>query len=128
MRVISEPNVDLKSVVVVRPEGHLDAVGASQFWDTVSPKLTEATPSLMVNMCKVDFMSSAGVGILIRLLTRIGQLGGVMTVCGCHHRVMTVLHVVHLEEVLNVCMDRRRVAVADVVCRPVGFFQQGHRP
>lgn len=102
MRVINDANAGLGSVVLVRPVGHLDAVGASQFWDMVSPKLTPATPSLLVDMCKVDFMSSAGVGILIRLLTRVGQLGGFMGVCGCHHRVMTVLHVVNLEEVLNV--------------------------
>ena len=102
MRVISEPNKELESVVLVRPIGHLDTVGAHQFWDEVSSRLTAEKTSVLVDMCKVDFMSSAGVGILIRLLSRVGQLGGVMAVCGCHSRVMAVLHVLKLEDILNI--------------------------
>jgi anti-sigma B factor antagonist len=60
-------------------------------------------PSLLLDLSGVEWVSSAGVGALVRLLTRTQSSGGTMAIYGCGPRVRTVLRICGLEKALNVC-------------------------
>jgi anti-anti-sigma factor len=101
MRVTCEADHELTTAWHTHPTGHLDAHGSTHFWEVVADRLTEQRPSLLIDMRKVELLSSAGVGTLIRLMTRVQQLRGSLAIHGCSHRVKAILAVVGVESVLN---------------------------
>ena len=103
MRVTCAKDPELAKVLLAEPDGMLEAHGASHLWDVVSERLGEDTPSLLMDMSKVKLMTSAGVGTLIRLLTRVRNLGGAVSVYGCSDRNRTILKVVGIEPLVNLC-------------------------
>ena len=102
MRVTFGPDIELRRAVLAAATGHLDVEGATQLWDVISPQLTETKPSLLLDLSGVDWLTSAGVGALVRVLTRVQKHGGVMSIFGAASRVQSVLRIVALEAILNV--------------------------
>ena len=102
MRVVCERDTELKHCHRVRLEGNLDALGAAALWDGVSDRVGPGAPALLIDMSGVRYMSSGGIGILVRLLARAQQIGGGMSVYGYSPRVLCVMGIVGLEGVLNV--------------------------
>ncbi len=101
MRITCGPDEVLKRVTHVHPVGNLDAHGANHFWEVVSARVTNDTPSLLLDMREVDLLTSAGVGILIRLLTRVQKAGGSLSLYGCSSKAKRVLDVISLTGILN---------------------------
>jgi anti-anti-sigma factor len=101
MRVICEPDLVLGNALTVQPAGRLDAYGATQFWEAVGERVTEDNPFLLIDMEGVEILSSAGVGTLIRLLTRTQQFHGSLSAYNANSRVRSVLEVVNLTSVVN---------------------------
>jgi len=89
----------------------MDAHGADPFFDQVSALVTPEHPSLMLDMRKVEHVSSAGVGVLIRLLSRVRQAGGNLAVYACTRRVETVFRVIYVDAVINLCEAEEEAAV-----------------
>jgi anti-sigma B factor antagonist len=102
VRVTCGPDAELGRAVLAAATGHLDVEGATQLWDVISPRLSEVTPSLLLDLSGVDWLTSAGVGSLIRVLTRVQKEGGAMSIFGAASRVQSVLRIVALESILNV--------------------------
>ena len=105
MRVVWEADSELSRAGIIAPTGRLDAHGASQFWEQVEGRITEERPFALLDLSGVEFLSSAGVGMLIRLLTRVQQMGGSLATFGANPRLAAILKVVSLEPVLNVRDD-----------------------
>ncbi len=102
MRVTCAKDSKLAKALHVSPEGMLEAHGATHLWDVLSERLDETTPSLLMDMSKIRLMTSAGVGVLIRLLTRARKLGGAISLYGCSERNRTILKVVGIGPLVNV--------------------------
>ena len=102
MRVTCAQDTELRRALFAAAAGHMDVEGATQLWDVISPQLTETTPSLLLDLGGVDWLTSAGVGALIRVLTRVQKLGGGMSIFGAACRVQAVLRIVALDAILNV--------------------------
>ena len=103
MSVTCQTDSVIRGVTLVVPSGRLDESGASELWEVVPSHITDATPSLLVDMTAVEFMTSAGIGVLIRVLNRTGTLGGRVALFGCNEKVQRVLSICELETAFNVC-------------------------
>ncbi len=103
MRVTCGPDTEVAGAILARPAGDLDVHGATHFWEIVSPRLRQETPSLLIDMAGVEWMGSAGIGTLMRLLTRIQPMGGKLAIFGCTERVHEILKITSLEAILNIC-------------------------
>lgn len=102
MRLTSVVDPELPGTVSATLEGHLDTGGATQLRQELSALLTAETPSLLLDLRGVDWITSAGVGALLHLYSRAQAQRGVMALFGSVPRVRFVLHVCSLEAVLNV--------------------------
>jgi anti-sigma B factor antagonist len=102
MRVTCNKDPELTQALLAQPEGMLEAHGATHFWEAVSDRLNKETNSLIVDMSGIKIMTSAGVGVLIRLLTRAKNLGGSISVYSCSDRNRTILRVSGIETLINV--------------------------
>jgi len=103
MHVTCSKDSELARALHAIPDGMLEAHGADHLWEVISKQLTQDTPSLLMDMSKIKLMTSVGVGALIRLLTRARDLGGAISIYGCSERNQTILNVVGLEPLVNVC-------------------------
>jgi len=103
MHVSCQTDHEIGTAVVVSPTGNLDASGANTLWDAVTAHLSEATPSLLADLSGVEIMTSAGIGILVRLFHRVQSLGGGLVVFGAGERVREVIEVVMLTDVFQLC-------------------------
>lgn len=83
--------------------GTLDPDAARRLGDELLPQLGPEAPKLLLDMRQIEWMGSAGVGSLMRLLARAQTHGGALALFGCNPRVLSVLQVCGLEEILNVC-------------------------
>ncbi len=103
MRVSCNADDQVTGAVLAVGDGSLDVHGATHFWEAVNPHLTKESPHLLVDMSGVDLMTSAGIGVLIRLLNHCEPLGGTMALFGTNPKVLRVLQICELESVLNSC-------------------------
>lgn len=101
MRVTCEKDSVADGVVHAHVSGRLDAAYADEFLDKLTAELGDGPASVLIDMTGLEYISSAGVGALIRLLTRLRQRGGSLAVYGCNHRVHTVLDVTRLSVAIN---------------------------
>jgi anti-anti-sigma factor len=115
MELSCRPDNGIRTAVVASPSGYLDVDGATVLWEQVTANLGEDTPSLMVDMSEVELITSAGVGILVRLLHRVQSLAGKMVVFACSKRVRSVIEVVMLAEVFKLCdtLEQAREKLTD---------------
>jgi anti-anti-sigma factor len=102
MRVSCTNDVGLPGATIAEVSGSLDMVGSEAFLQALDPRLTPEKPSLLLDLTQVEWVSSAGVGALVRLLTHTRSLKGGFAMYGCGQRVRTVLRICGLEGPLNV--------------------------
>jgi stage II sporulation protein AA (anti-sigma F factor antagonist) len=63
--------------LIVRVEGEVDMHVADTFRKTIDEALEQAgVPNLMLNLAKVTFIDSSGLGVILGRYKRISQLGG----------------------------------------------------
>lgn len=103
MRVTCGPDSELDGALLAKASGQLDVHGATQFWEAISPRVGESTPKLLLDMTGVEYMTSAGIGILVKLLNHVQPFGGGMSLFGCNDSVRRVLQITELESLLHVC-------------------------
>lgn len=103
MQVECGPDGEVVGATRATLGGLFDQAGAETLWEAASGRLTESAPSLILDLADVTLMTSAGVGVLVRLLHRVERFGGRMALFGAGRRVREVIEVVRLRDVLNLC-------------------------
>ena len=103
MQVSFDSDSENGRAVVVRVGGLMDAVGATEVWEEVSPRVTTERPTLLLDLSGVPRLSSSGITTLINLLKQVKPLGGNVSLFGCNPSVRRVFSIVGLEAILNVC-------------------------
>jgi len=103
MEVHCDRDPEIDGALMAVPGGSLDTQSVDDLWQAVTHRLDEGTPSLMLDLSRVELITSAGVGIMVRLLHRIQALGGRMVVFGANPRVAAVIDAVMLTQILNLC-------------------------
>lgn len=73
--------------------------------DDLKTKVEAALPSedarLAIDLSKVDFMDSSGLGALVSLLKRVRPAGGSLALFGVRPSVMEILRLTHLDSVFS---------------------------
>ena len=102
MRVECSEDPQVPKTLRVTVSGSLDTVGTEKFMAELAGRVIPDCPSLLVDLTSVEWVSSAGVGGLVRLLTRTQSNHSGFAMFGCNPRVRQVLRICGLEGPLNV--------------------------
>ena len=89
-------------VVVLDFKG--DLVGgpdALRVQETVTGLLAEGRRKFLLNLDKVDFVNSSGVGIVVAAFTAIKNGGGAMKLCNANDKVSRIMVITKLLEVFD---------------------------
>jgi anti-anti-sigma factor len=87
-------------VVELKVEGRLDGYWADHLAGTLHQEIRNGVHHLRVDLSEVAFLSSAGIGVLVRFYKELKSIQGSFAVSNCSSNVLKVLQLSKLEEVL----------------------------
>ncbi len=67
--------------------------------------IENGTRKLVLDLTHVDFVDSAGLGIIMRVFGEIGQRGGEFRIAGAHEQVQRLFAITHTAAILSVDPD-----------------------
>ena len=86
----------LKRAVMITVEGRIDSTNASELDDVLKETINEGSNSLVVNLSKVEYMSSAGLRALVSALRECKKKRGDLVISDPSARVSEVLELAGL--------------------------------
>ena len=93
---------EVGSVAIVRCEGSLDTNTSVEAQEFVNGLIDEGATKLLIDLSKVDFVSSAGLRILLVAAKRLGGLSGSLRICGLNETVNEVFEISGFSSILDV--------------------------
>lgn len=87
--------------LTLKLSGRLDTSTAPMLQETVE-KEQEGVTVLILDMEKLEYVSSAGLRVLLAATKNMKAKGGTMTVCHVNEEVMDVFEITGFKEILNI--------------------------
>jgi len=87
--------------VAVLPVDELDASNAGEFKRAIAPVL-EANTKLVVDVSRLRFVDSSGLGAFLSCLRHVNAKGGDLKLCGMSKPVRTVFELVRLHRIFDI--------------------------
>ncbi len=103
MHVTYETPTGREGALIAHLSGVFNADAAEQLWESASQLFDEETRFVVFDFTRVTILTSAGIGILVRLYTRLKVYEGGLAVFGCSSKVREIFTIVMLDAVLHVC-------------------------
>ena len=90
------------NITVVRFDGNLDTNTSAEAQEFLNKAIDDGAAKVVVSFEKVDFVSSAGLRVLLATAKRLGGTGGSLRVCGLNETVAEVFEISGFSTILNV--------------------------
>ena len=103
---------DAPGILVLDLTGSLDTQNSEYLMDCVQGHIEDGIDRIILNCAALDFISSMGLGTLIRAMARLKKQGGTVALAGAHGAVADVLRLVRLNRLLNIYGDVGEAAAA----------------
>ena len=97
--------------VAAVPVEELDASNAGEFKRDVAP-LLEANTKLVLDLSRLRFVDSSGLGAFISCLRKLNAKGGELKLCGMSKQVRAVFELVRMHRVFDICSTREEAVRA----------------
>ena len=88
-------------VVIIRGQGRLNMVSASELRETVGAAVASGRPRVVVDLSRIDFMDSSGLGALIGSLKIAREAGGDLRIARPTEQVLMVLQLSNVDRILK---------------------------
>ncbi len=89
-------------VTVVELTGHLNLGNELMSLEaTVKRVIQEGARKLVIDVTKLDYIDSAGIGMLVACNGQMDRAGGKMRVAGAHSTVAKAFEVVHMDRIMS---------------------------
>ncbi len=99
MKIIS---TTVDSISILRFEGNLDMNTAKGAQESVDKVIDGGAVKLIINFEKVNFVSSAGLRILLYAAKRMKHADGEMRICGLNDSVQEIFQITGFDKIFNV--------------------------
>jgi anti-anti-sigma factor len=99
-------------VVVVTARGRLDGSTSPAFGAKLQSLAARAEPRLVVDCSGIDFVSSAGLRVVLAVLKRVKAANGMFALCGVQAPVRDVLDITGFTGMLDVHSGRAEALAA----------------
>ncbi len=100
-------------VLVLKPSGRVDSNNAGSAEAMILGQVDGGAQRIVLDMAELDYVSSAGLRVLLVTAKRLRQTGGRMALCQLRPNVHEVLEVSGFLAILTVC-DGREAAIGEV--------------
>jgi anti-anti-sigma factor len=96
----------IDTVTVVEMEGNLDTNTSVDAQEYINGLIDDGSTKLLTDFAKVDFVSSAGLRVLLATAKRLGGIGGNLRICGLNEAVNEVFEISGFSTILEVFPSR----------------------
>ncbi|GBF50258.1 anti-sigma factor antagonist [Leptospira ryugenii] len=110
--LIHEKIVD--TIPVVSIEGEVDLYNAKELKDLLDQKIKGQQYEIVINLEKVPFMDSSGIGTLVTAMYKLKKYHGNLKVCNVHGSVAKVFKLTGMESHLQV-LDSEQDAIKSLI-------------
>ena len=94
------------NALVLSPQGRLDAQSAQGFQDAVLAKVDGGTTKLLLDLERLEYVSSAGLRSVLMIAKKLRQNGGKLVVCSLRDNVAEVFRVSGFDSIIDTASDR----------------------
>ncbi|EOQ96554.1 putative anti-sigma F factor antagonist [Leptospira wolbachii serovar Codice str. CDC] len=101
-------------VAIISIEGEVDLYNAKELKDILDDKMRRHIYEIVVNLEKVPFMDSSGIGTLVTAMYKLKKYHGNLKICSVHGSVAKVFKLTGMESHLEV-FDSEENAVLSLV-------------
>ena len=89
-------------VIVVRVQGRLDAASSPQLEKQINSIIDTGHFKMILNFENVDYLSSAGMRLMLSVSKRLNKLEGKVIACNLNEEVMEVIKMAGFNQVLEI--------------------------
>lgn len=100
-----------KDVLILKADGGLNSDNAKQFVDELAAKIDAGQTRIVVDCSSLDTITSYGLGILIRLHTKLARVGGDVKLANVKGLIEQVFKITHLNKVFEFYPDVSRACL-----------------
>jgi anti-anti-sigma factor len=101
-----------KDILILSADGGLNSQNAEQFVDELQNLVDAGAQKLIVDCTKLSYISSYGIGILIRLHKRLAEGGGEVKIAAVDSPIVKVLRLLRLDTVFEIYDNEREAREA----------------
>lgn len=87
---------------IVRVEGRIDAASAPALENKLTSLIEDKQIWILMDFSKVDYLSSAGMRLLLSLTKKLKSRGGKLALCGMGEEVMEIIKMAGFERILHI--------------------------
>jgi anti-anti-sigma factor len=109
MHIAVEENEDKK---IVRVDGRLDASSSPHLEHKILSLFSDGCKHLLIDFSKIDYLSSAGMRLLLSITKKLHAKGGMLALCAISDEVMEIIKMAGFERVLNVYLTEQEALAA----------------
>ena len=99
-------------ITVFLPDGRIDTLAADEMDQTLQATMAGGNHKIVVDMSKVDYISSAGLRTLAAVLVKCRDEGGDMKLAALNQRVTRVFNIIGFDLLMSI-HDTPDAAIAD---------------
>ncbi len=99
-------------ITVIQPDGRIDTQAAEQLDQVLQSAVAGGNDRIVVDMAKVEYISSAGLRSLAAVLVKCRDQGGDMKLAALNERVTRVFKIIGFDLLMSVT-DSPEAAIAD---------------
>lgn len=93
---------DRQGLVVLRCEGRLDATTSPQLEDEINKLLDSEKVKIMIDFSRIDYLSSAGMRLLLSMTKRLKNKRGRLSIFAIHEEVSEIINMAGFGSVLAI--------------------------
>ncbi len=93
------------NIAILYPKGHLDAHNVEKFEKEIVKNINDNIIKIIINCEELNYISSAGMGIIMGYLNEIREKGGDIKLCSTKKRVFEIFDLVGFTEIYDFLED-----------------------
>lgn len=94
-----------KTSIILRCDGRLDATTSIQLENVLNKEIDENHHHLVIDFSGIEYLSSAGMRILLSMTKKLKGLGGSFKLFAIHDDVMEIIRLAGFETILHIYPD-----------------------
>lgn len=95
-------------VLIISADGGLNKQTANQFVEEISALVDGGVKKIIIDCSKLSFITSYGIGVLLRIHKKLKAAGGDVKIAGVHSRIIEVMDIMKLTKIFSVYPDVNR--------------------
>lgn len=97
----------MNELVVIKPAGRLDALGARNLWNELEPLTTAPRQRVLMDMTETRYLCSEALRVLMRASKAVNQNGGKFVLCCLNARLAEIITMAGIDRVLEIYPTER---------------------